>query len=98
MIVLTIAISVERTASLGGTRRRVRRDPRRPGRPIRSPVSSGPPDMSGRGAVAGYGVRTGALALSDSHSLVIASRLPSLFSAAIAALTHDVRALPLART
>ena len=50
------------------------------------------------GGAAGYGVSTGAFALSASHSFVIAASEPSLLIAAIAAFTHAVSGLPLART
>src|SRR3954466_10146570 len=62
-------------------------------------VTCGPPDGSWRrGTAGGYGVKTGADALSDSHSLVIAARLPSSLIALIAALTHGVIGLSFART
>src|SRR3954453_23704563 len=51
-----------------------------------------------RGTAGGYGVKTGADTLSESHSFVIAARLPSSVMALIAALAHGVIGLSLART
>src|SRR3954453_7738673 len=62
-------------------------------------VTCGPPDRSWRGGTAGgYGVKTGADALSESPSFVIAARLPSSVIALIAALTHGGMGRGLART
>src|SRR3954470_4199917 len=66
--------------------------------PAGLPIGHGGVERPAATASGGYGVKTGADALSDSHSFVIAARLPSSLIALIAALTHGVIGLSFART